>query len=67
VADLAAHAIPAHTWWGSFLHDFVVPNAGWIAILIAVAEFAIGIALVAGCFTRLAALGSLGLLPPVSC
>ena len=52
--------------WGAentaFLHGFVVPNAGWIGIMIAVAEFAIGIALVSGLFTRVAALGSLALL-----
>ena len=62
VAGFAAHGIPAYSWWGSFLHGFVVPNAGWIGVLIAVAEFAIGVALVAGLFTRLAALGSLALL-----
>ncbi len=62
VAGFAAHGTPAYSWWGSFLHGFVVPNAGWIGILIAVAEFAIGIALVAGLFTRVAALGSLALL-----
>jgi uncharacterized membrane protein YphA (DoxX/SURF4 family) len=44
------------------LHGFVVPNAGAIGVLIAVGEFAIGIALVAGLFTRIAALGSLALL-----
>ncbi len=62
VAGFAAHGTPAYTWWGTFLHSFVVPNSGWIGVLIAVAEFAIGIALVAGLFTRLAALGSLALL-----
>lgn len=62
VAGFAAHGAPAYTWWGSFLHSFVVPNAGWIAILVAVAEFAIGVALCAGWFTRIAALGSLALL-----
>jgi thiosulfate dehydrogenase (quinone) large subunit len=62
VAGFAAHGTPAYTWWGSFLHSFVVPNAGWIAVTVAVAEFAIGIALVAGFFTRVAALGSLALL-----
>jgi thiosulfate dehydrogenase [quinone] large subunit len=62
VAGFAAHGKPAYTWWGSFLHSFVVPNAGWIAVTVAVAEFAIGIALVAGFFTRVAALGSLALL-----
>jgi uncharacterized membrane protein YphA (DoxX/SURF4 family) len=44
------------------LGGFVVPNAGWLGVLIAVAEFAIGVALVAGLFTRIAALGSLALL-----
>jgi thiosulfate dehydrogenase (quinone) large subunit len=62
VAGFAAHGTPAYTWWGSFLHSFVVPNAGWIAVLVAVAEFSIGVALCAGLFTRIAALGSLALL-----
>jgi thiosulfate dehydrogenase [quinone] large subunit len=62
VAGFAGHGTPAYSWWGSFLHGFVVPNAGWIGVLIAVAEFAIGVALVAGLFTRVAALGSLALL-----
>ena len=62
VAGFAAHGTPAYSWWGSFLHGFVVPNAGALGVLIAVAEFAIGIALVAGLFTRVAALGSLALL-----
>src|SRR5580704_15283927 len=62
VAGFAAHGKAAYTWWGSFLHSFVVPNSGWIGILVAVAEFAIGIALVAGIFTRVAAMGSLALL-----
>ena len=62
VAGFAAHGTPAYTWWGSFLHGFVVPNAGALGVLIAVAEFSIGVALVAGLFTRVAALGSLALL-----
>jgi thiosulfate dehydrogenase [quinone] large subunit len=62
VAGFAAHGTPAYTWWGTFLHHFVVPNSGWIGVLVAVAEFAIGVALVLGLFTRLAALGSLLLL-----
>lgn len=62
VAGFAAHGTPAYSWWGTFLHGFVVPNAGWIGVLVAVSEFAIGIALVAGLFTRVAALGSLALL-----
>ena len=62
VAGFAAHGTPAYSWWGSFLHGFVVPNAGPLGVLIAVAEFSIGVALVAGLFTRIAALGSLALL-----
>jgi thiosulfate dehydrogenase (quinone) large subunit len=62
VAGFAAHGTPAYTWWGHFLTGFVVPNAGWIAVLVAVSELVIGVALVAGLFTRVAALGSLALL-----
>jgi thiosulfate dehydrogenase (quinone) large subunit len=62
VAGFAAHGVPAYSWWGSFLHSVVVPNAGWIAVLVAVGEFAIGVALCLGLFTRIAALASLALL-----
>ncbi|MDT7710353.1 MAG: thiosulfate dehydrogenase (quinone) large subunit [Pseudonocardiales bacterium] len=62
VAGFAAHGTPAYGWWGVFLHDFVVPNAGWIAVLVAVGELLIGIALVFGAFTRVAAIASLALL-----
>lgn len=62
VAGFAGHGVAAYSWWGSFLHSFVVPNAGWIAILVALAEFAIGVALALGLFTPLACLGSLALL-----
>jgi thiosulfate dehydrogenase [quinone] large subunit len=59
VAGFAGHATPAYSWWGSFLHSFVVPNSGWIAILVAVSELVIGIGLAIGLFTPLWALGSL--------
>jgi thiosulfate dehydrogenase [quinone] large subunit len=62
VAGFATHGTSAYTWWHSFLTGFVVPNSGWIGVLVAVSEFVIGVALVAGFFTRLAALASLGLL-----
>src|SRR6204780_5865951 len=62
VAGFAVHGTAAYSWWGSFLHGFVVPNSGWIGVLVAVAEFTVGIALVLGFFTRIAALGSLALL-----
>jgi thiosulfate dehydrogenase [quinone] large subunit len=62
VAGFATHGTAAYTWWHSFLTGVVVPNSGAIGILVAVGEFAIGIALVLGVFTRLAALASLALL-----
>ncbi|MFZ1063394.1 MAG: TQO small subunit DoxD [Acidimicrobiales bacterium] len=62
VAGFASHGVAAYSWWGSFLHSFVVPNAGWIGVVIAFAEFAIGACLAIGLFTPLAALGSLVLL-----
>ncbi|HEY5267074.1 MAG TPA: DoxX family protein [Acidimicrobiales bacterium] len=62
VQGFASHGVAAYSWWGSFLHSFVVPNASWIAVLVAFSEFAIGVALALGLFTRLAALGSLLLL-----
>jgi thiosulfate dehydrogenase [quinone] large subunit len=62
VSGFAAHGVAAYSWWGSFLHSFVVPNAGWIAIVVAIAEFAIGAALAIGFLTPLACLGSLLLL-----
>jgi thiosulfate dehydrogenase [quinone] large subunit len=62
VAGFASHGVAAYSWWGSFLHSFVVPNAGAIGVVVALAEFAIGVCLVLGLFTRVAALASLGLL-----
>jgi len=62
VAGFAAHGSAAYSWWGSFLHSFVVPNASWIALLVAFAELAIGAALAIGLLTPLACLGSLLLL-----
>ena len=62
VAGFASHGVAAYSWWGSFLHTFVVPNAGWIAVIVAVSEFVIGICLAIGLFTPFAALASLALL-----
>ncbi|MGC2485037.1 MAG: DoxX family protein [Acidimicrobiales bacterium] len=62
VAGFASHGVPAYSWWGSFMHSFVVPNSGWIGVLVALSEFSIGVALALGLFTRFAALGSLALL-----
>ncbi len=49
----------SYGWWAAFLHNFVIPNASWIAKLIALGELAIGIGLVIGLFTGLAALAGL--------
>jgi len=62
VVGFATHGVAAYSWWGSFLHSFVVPNAGWIGVVVAVSEFAIGICLAAGFLTPVAALASLALL-----
>lgn len=62
VKGFASHGVPAYSWWGSFLHSFVVPNAGWIGVLVAVAEFAIGAGLVVGFLTPIASIASLALL-----
>lgn len=62
VAGFAGHGVPAYSWWGSFMHSFVVPNASWIAVMVAFGELAIGIGLAFGILTRISALASLALL-----
>jgi thiosulfate dehydrogenase [quinone] large subunit len=62
VAGFATHGTSAYTWWHSILTGAVVPNSGAIGIIVAFGELVIGIALVAGFFTRIAALASLVLL-----
>jgi thiosulfate dehydrogenase [quinone] large subunit len=62
VSGFAAHGVAAYSWWATFLHSFVVPNAGWIGVLVAFAEFAIGVCLALGFLTPIACLGSLLLL-----
>ena len=47
----------SYGWWAAFLHNFVIPNASWIAKLIALGELALGVALILGLFTGLAAAG----------
>jgi len=46
----------SYGWWAGFLHNFVIPNASWIAKFIALGELAIGIALILGLFTGFVAL-----------
>ena len=47
-AQPRARAAPATAGGPPFLHDFVVPNASWIAKFIALGEIAIGIMLILG-------------------
>jgi len=51
----------SYGWWAGFLHNFVVPNASWIAKFIAIGELLIGVALILGLFTGAAALAGLSL------
>jgi thiosulfate dehydrogenase [quinone] large subunit len=60
-ASHGATASVAYGWWAGFLHNFVTPNSAWIAKLVAVSELTIGIALILGLFTGLAAVAGVGL------
>ena len=51
----------SYGWWAAFLHNFVAPNASWIAKLVTLSELVIGVLLIVGLFTGAAALAGLGL------
>jgi thiosulfate dehydrogenase [quinone] large subunit len=51
----------SYGWFAAFLHNFVVPNASWIAKLITLGELAIGVALILGLFTGAAAVAGIAL------
>ena len=51
----------SYGWWAGFLHNFVIPNASWIAKFISLAEILIGVALLLGLFTGVAAFAGLSL------
>jgi thiosulfate dehydrogenase [quinone] large subunit len=51
----------SYGWWAAFLHNFVIPNASWIAKVVSLGEILVGIALILGLFTGAAALGGLAL------
>jgi thiosulfate dehydrogenase [quinone] large subunit len=51
----------SYGWWAAFLHNFVMPNASWIAKFIAISEVFIGVALILGLFTGATALAALSL------
>jgi thiosulfate dehydrogenase [quinone] large subunit len=56
VRETAGHAWP---FWASFLRSTVLPNAGEFGWFFAVSELALGIALVLGLLTRVAAAGGM--------
>jgi thiosulfate dehydrogenase [quinone] large subunit len=49
----------SYGWFAAFLHNFVVPNASWIAKLITLSEVAIGVLLILGLFTGAAAVAGI--------
>lgn len=49
----------SYGWWAAFLHNFVMPNASWIAKLVALGELLIGVALILGLLTGFAAAAAL--------
>jgi thiosulfate dehydrogenase [quinone] large subunit len=51
----------SYGWWAAFLHGFVIPNASWIAKVVTVSELVIGVLLILGLFTGLAAFAGLTL------
>jgi len=51
----------SYGWWAGFLHNFVIPNASWIAKLVTLSELAIGALLILGLFTGAAAFCGIGL------
>jgi thiosulfate dehydrogenase [quinone] large subunit len=51
----------SYGWWAAFLHNFVIPNASWIAKLVTVSELLIGLALILGLLTGVAAAAGLSL------
>ena len=51
----------SYGWWAAFLHDFVIPNASWIAKLVTLTELVIGVLLILGLFTGAAAIAGLSL------
>jgi thiosulfate dehydrogenase [quinone] large subunit len=45
----------SYGWWAAFLHNFVIPNASWIAKLVSLGELLVGVALILGLLTGFAA------------
>lgn len=53
---LSTGAHPAvQGWYAGFLQNFVIPNAGWFSYVITFGEIAVGLGLIVGCLTGIAA------------
>ena len=50
---------------GAFYRDVVLPNWGFFVVFLTLAELAVGLGLIAGVATRLAAVGGLLLIAPI--
>jgi thiosulfate dehydrogenase (quinone) large subunit len=50
----------SYGWWAGFLHNFVIPNASWIAKIVTLSELVIGALLILGLFTGAAAFAGIG-------
>lgn len=55
LAKTAGHHPDVASWYGAFLHNAVIPNVGWFAYIVAFGELAVGVALILGIFTGIAA------------
>ncbi len=60
-ASKGPHAQVSYGWWVAILRDVVVPNYAFIAKVVTLAEILVGIALILGLFTGVAALAGLAL------
>jgi thiosulfate dehydrogenase [quinone] large subunit len=49
----------SYGWWAAFLHNFVIPNAAWIGRVVSIGEVLIGVGLIVGLFTGVAAFSGL--------
>jgi len=61
IANHTPYGAVGYGWWAAFLHNFVMPNASWIAKLVALSEIAIGVGLILGLFTGIVAFTAVAL------
>ncbi|MCM3786202.1 DoxX family protein [Neobacillus mesonae] len=56
IANSSGEGATVQGWWGAFLESFALPNVGLFNFLVPLGEFLVGLGLILGCFTTLAAL-----------